>query len=324
MRGATAASLGAASAALVVSLLVPGWWRLDGWVLVGGLIMGLPHGAMDHLVPRLRLSSPPGWWRTSLFGVVYAAVAAVAWLLFRAFPETGTCVFIALAVLHFAAGEGTFAALRAGVASHNALRGAVAATAAVVVTLLPVTLHWRQVQHYLVALIPTVQVQLPEPALHLTTTTLLICAGAAAASAAIHRLWPEALELCVLTALAVAAPPAVSFGVYFGAWHSVRHLAVLVEEDPQNASALASGRTRGPLARLARDVAGPTAVAALVVVALWQWSANGDLQHFVAADLAVLAGLTVPHAIVVWWLDHSRTHPDLGARSSPSARVADC
>ena len=55
-RVATAVSVVAVGAAVAVELLVPGGWAAWAWLpLVSGLLVGLPHGAVDHLVPARRL-----------------------------------------------------------------------------------------------------------------------------------------------------------------------------------------------------------------------------------------------------------------------------
>ena len=108
-------------------------------------------------------------------------------------------------------------------------------------------------------------------------------------------------ELALLAVTAVVAPPLAAFGAYFGGWHSVRHLARLLAEDPANAPELRAGRLARPLARFARAAALPTAAALATVLALWALA--GGWRAFVAADLVVLAALTAPHLVVVAWLD---------------------
>jgi Brp/Blh family beta-carotene 15,15'-monooxygenase len=111
----------------------------------------------------------------------------------------------------------------------------------------------------------------------------------------------SAAELVLPTAAALAVPPTAFLGAYFGAWHSGRHTARLLAEDPANAAELSAGRLGRPLLRFARTAALPTAAALGTVLALW--AAAGGWQVFVAADLSVLAALTVPHVVVVGWLD---------------------
>ena len=105
----------------------------------------------------------------------------------------------------------------------------------------------------------------------------------------------------LLTVAGLVVPVAAFFGAYFGTWHSGRHTARLVAEDPVNAADLAAGRLGRPLLRFARIAALPTTAALATVLALWV--SAGGWEAFVAADLAVLAALTVPHVVVVTWLD---------------------
>ncbi|MDP9390151.1 MAG: hypothetical protein M3P89_01910 [Actinomycetota bacterium] len=101
--------------------------------------------------------------------------------------------------------------------------------------------------------------------------------------------------------LVLAAPPLVAFGVYFGAWHSVRHVARMVAEDPANAADLADGRLAAPLARFSTAATLPT-VAVLAALAVL-WSAAGGGYGLVVTHLPLLAALTLPHVLVVAWLD---------------------
>jgi len=70
-------SIGVLTAVLLVQLTAPAVWAQWGWlVLVAGLLTGLPHGAVDHLVPAflLRENAP----RLVLVVVGYAGTAVAA------------------------------------------------------------------------------------------------------------------------------------------------------------------------------------------------------------------------------------------------------
>ncbi len=75
--------------------------------------------------------------------------------------------------------------------------------------------------------------------------------------------------------LVLAAPPLVAFGVYFGAWHSVRHVAGMVAEDAANAADLADGRLAAPLARFSTAAALPTVAVLATLAVLWSLSEAG-------------------------------------------------
>jgi Brp/Blh family beta-carotene 15,15'-monooxygenase len=117
-----------------------------------------------------------------------------------------------------------------------------------------------------------------------------------AAALLVRRRRLEALEVGVLLAVALLLPPPVALALFFGAWHSVRHVARVVAEDP--------GPPAAALLRFLRSAAVPTAVA-LGALLLLERLADGG-QGLVTALVPVLAALTVPHALVVTWLDRAQ------------------
>ena len=319
-RAATTASLAAAALAVGVEVLVPGGWGpAAGAVLLGGLLLGLPHGAIDHLVPAYRLRWRPV--RMVLFALGYAALAGVAYAAFRAVPAAALAVFVAVSAWHFGSGETAFADLRTGRPVRGRITAATVVGAAVV--LVPLARGLADPAGETAALVGGVAPGWSPPAPGVLQLVVLVVAAAAACLGIAllrRRRWLEAAELSVLLVLVLGAPPLVAFGVYFGAWHSVRHVARMVAEAPANAADLADGRLPAPLARFATPAGLPTSavLAALAVL----WSAAGGWQGLVVAHLPLLAALTLPHVLVVAWLD--RQAPRGGGTQSGSRRMGTC
>ncbi|MDV6260603.1 Brp/Blh family beta-carotene 15,15'-dioxygenase [Rhodococcoides yunnanense] len=285
---------------LAVQFVRPdGWDSLEFWPLVVGLLIGLPHGALDHLVPTWWLGrrAPVVIW----FALAYGAAAAAAFLLFRTFPVAGIAIFLLLSAWHFACGETGFSDLRGGdPTAYAALRRLARAA---VVLLLPAAVHPTQVADLITEITNksfTVTAHLRTGALVFSLAAVFIGIGACLLAG--RRL--DAVELMLLVVLALSVSPLVAFGVYFGGWHSVRHLARSMLDDPANLPALAQGKWRAPLRRLALDAAGPTAIILVTLGLLW--SLSDGWQGFVTTYLALLAGLTVPHMMVVAWADRRR------------------
>ncbi len=132
-------------------------------------------------------------------------------------------------------------------------------------------------------------------------TVVLAVVAPAGAALAVERLlagrWLEAAEVAVLLALVLLAPPFAASGVWFGCRHSVRHVARVVADDP--------GDDPDALRRFAVAAALPTA--AVLAVGALLWSAGDGWTGLVATALPLLAALTLPHALVVAWLDRTRT-----------------
>lgn len=312
---ATVVSTGTMLAVLAVKLLVPGGWGGAAWaVLVAGLVLGLPHGAVDHLVPAFVLG--PRAPRLPLVVAAYAAVAVGTWLAFRSVPAVALIVFVAVSLLHFGAGEVAFDAERAG----HPLRPdpvAVLATGGAVLVL-PIVGDHATVAPIIALLVPGSSGVLPG-GLTVGATGLVLTAVVVTVAARLRRhRYLAAAELVLLVAVGLLVPPMAAFGAYFGAWHAVRHVARLVAKDPANAALLQAGRLGRPLGRFALAAAAPTAVSVLAVLGLWAL-ADG-WRGFVTANLAVLAGLTVPHALLVaWWDRQPRGRPlSADATSKPA------
>src|SRR3954470_17440477 len=306
---AAVVSRSAVGAVLAVQLLVPGGWGAAAWVpLVVGLLAGLPHGAVDHLVPGYVL----GRSRRRLGAVVagYVLLAALALVAFETWPGPALAVFVLASAAHFGTGETAFDDLRSGAAPRVDVLGALAFGSAAAV--LPLVAHPDAVAPVLAAIVPGSSGRMPQPFAVVAEIAVLVVVAVAAAVRVGRGRRASAAELVLLAVTEAVAPPLAAFGAYFGGWHSVRHLARLLPEDPSNGDDLAAGRLTRPLARFARAAALPTAAALATVLALWALA--GGWHAFVAADLVVLAALTAPHLVVVAWLDRR------GRRGAPLPR----
>jgi Brp/Blh family beta-carotene 15,15'-monooxygenase len=309
---ATAVSTGAVAAVLAVELLVPGGWGGAAWLpLVAGLLLGLPHGAVDHLLPSYRL----GWHRPRLlaFAAGYAALAAVGWAVFTAVPGPALLVFVLVSAWHFGTGETAFADLRAG--RPPGPRPGAATVLGAVVLLVPLVRGSAEVTTISAAVVPGWDGRLPGAIAVVVLAVVLPAAVLLAGAAAVRRRWLEASEVVLLLALVLLVPPPAAFGVWFGAWHAARHVARVVAEDPAGAADLRAGRLGPGLRRFAVRAAAPTAAVLAVLALLWS-SADG-WRGFVAAYLPLLAALTMPHVLVVAWLDR------VGAQAG-SRRMGTC
>ncbi|MGY2082435.1 Brp/Blh family beta-carotene 15,15'-dioxygenase [Blastococcus sp. SYSU DS0539] len=304
-RAATRWSGAAAGAVLAVDVVVPGGWGATGSaaVLVAGLLVGLPHGAVDHLVPAWRF----GWslTRLALFGAAYAGLAAGAYAAFTTAPGPALLIFVVVSAWHFGTGETAFADLRAGRPVRP--RPGSALVLGGLVLLVPLLRGLGAPGSDTGALTAAVAPGWGGVPPGAATAAVAVLSGAGVVLAVVlarrHR-WLEAGEVVLLTALVLVVPPLAAFGVYFGAWHSMRHVARVMAEDPANGADLVAGRLARPLRRFALAAGAPTAVVLLVLAALWS-SADG-WRGLVATDLPLLAALTLPHVLVIGWVDRTQ------------------
>ncbi len=138
--------------------------------------------------------------------------------------------------------------------------------------------------------------------------TWLLAAVVAIAAAARAERRAVVVDVLLVGALGLLAPPLVAFAVWFAGWHSLRHCARLLTVDPRSAGLLADGRPGAAVRALARLALWPTlaAVAALAAL-LVATAAAADPAQAVGGTLLVLLALTVPHMLVVLGLDQRET-----------------
>jgi hypothetical protein len=113
--GFTVISVIALAAALAAQAAVPDLLARAGTAIaIIGIVVGIPHGAVDHMVPFWLADTPPTP-RPLLKAVLrYLTVAAAATGAFLLLPTVTVSVFLLASALHFGRGEVVFAAQRAG------------------------------------------------------------------------------------------------------------------------------------------------------------------------------------------------------------------
>ena len=284
-------------------------------VAVVGALIGIPHGAVDHLVPWWW--GPPGAThkvgssrgttsRLLLFAGGYTACAGVALTALLLAPTPTLVVFLLLSAVHFGLGEVVTSAERSGrPVTHTAGDWLVTAAHGFVVVGM---LLWSQpaaTDPFLRPLSPW----LADGAMRSRGVGLLLVAATVTMSLVVllrARRRLEAAELALLAVLFSTAPPLAAFGVYFGLWHSLRHTGRLLDLARRRLrwTGLAAPGWGASVVLLGRVGLWPSTVAFAAVVALWFARDLASLQ----AEIAVLLALTFPHAAVVWALDRREEH----------------
>lgn len=266
-----------------------------------GVVIGVPHGAVDHLVPWWwSAGSAPPLRRVLTFAVGYAGIAAAALAALLFAPTPTLTAFLVLSAVHFGRGEVVAWAERAGrpvPAPMQDLLPSAAAGAAVVGLLLWTTPE--TVDPLLRRLSPALAdgVLTLRPAGLVAVAVLVLLALARLLA---ERRPVEAGELLLIAGVFALAPPLAAFGVYFGLWHAVRHTGRLLDLAREAVVGTRRVGTWGEAGcRLARDGWLPTGAALAAIYALW---ALRDVAGF-EAQVSILLALTFPHAAVVWVLD---------------------
>lgn len=265
--------------------------------LAVALLLGLPHGAVDHVVAAQRIGGRRGW---AVGTIGYGAAALVTLWLAGAAPQIVWPAFLLLSAWHFGTGEAdaTRQPGRRGFASDDLTHAA--GTGSLVVGGLMVA-GAEQLRPLAVTVTPRIAFLL-DPAL---VRGVAILTGVLVAAAIAHALVAgrpdRILDLGLLLVLFLAAPPLWAFAAYFGLWHAPRHIARLLADEEPFASTPANRRLR----RFARTAAVPTGIAVAAMLGLAAASTQLDTVEVTAVALRVTAAVTFPHALLVTWMDLS-------------------
>lgn len=281
-------------------------------LLASVVLLGLPHGAVDYLVPA-RLTDASLARSALAVGLLYAVVGgAYALLWFRA-PAVAAALFVAVTWFHWGQGD-VHALVTFADGSHLETCSLRAATCLVrgglpmLVPLVAFPDRYRAVVGTWVALFGR---ELSAPWLFAWETraavggaflsvTLLTLAGGYRRGGWRRGWRVDAGETALLWLFFLTVPPLVAIGVYFCVWHSLRHVLRVVAVDD------AAGRaTRARFRRFLREAAPLTALALLLLVGfgLAVPGPVASVEGLAALYLVFIAVLTLPHVLVVTWMD---------------------
>lgn len=269
-------------------------WQV--WLAVIALAVGIPHGALDHIVTVPNMQPA----RLAIFVGGYLAITGLVILVILRWPVQGFIFVVLMSAIHFGMGDASFTIQSNETGSTRRSRWWIyalpAGTLPVVVPLTnsgssqaltlvnPALLNWHNgFDEILFWLTITIGI--------VAATYLLLC-----------KQLVDARDLLILGSLAVLTPPLVAFSAYFGLWHALRHTARLsLEIDKPRALAM-TGNWRSALWRTTLPGVPAligTMIFAGVITAIGGW---GFSQYFWIA-LVVVWALTVPHMALTWRLD---------------------
>ena len=290
-------------AALAMALLLPARLAaLAPTIAVAGIVLGVPHGAVDHLVPGwVANRSFRGRWLVRVLAL-YVATAVVAAVAFWLNPSAMLGLFLVVSVAHFGWGDVVYSAERRGDPPPRVREGAlVSAAHGLAVIGLPLA-AWPTVSEAVLApLAPGLATGLAGLAGSTATLLILGLVAVAVTTLLARDERRSAAELVGVTLLFAVVTPLAAFGLYFGLWHAVRHTSRLL---PLVRPA-GSGAERVRAYALAATVPTALALASLAVVG-WGFAEGPAAAPVVSAGVGVMLALTFPHVGVVALLDRSR------------------
>ena len=273
-------------------------WQIA--VALFALAVGIPHGALDHLVTLPRAS----FSRMTLFTVGYIAIAALAVWAILMWNVIGFIGVVIMSAVHFGVGDAAFIterdrASQSKQASHLA-QFCYAFAAGSLPVVVPLT---NDRSTSALAAVNEDLVNWHGGRDTELMTTVLAFALVAFVVLAVNRRWRDFVDLAILSALALLTPPLVAFAAYFGMWHAMRHTARLTLNLQSSQQSIADNRPARAF-RQAVIPGIPALVGTFIVSLLIGIQTPGKLSdEYLWLSLVVVWALTVPHMMVTAKLD---------------------
>ena len=292
--------------AIAASIAFSSWLGADSlyWQVVMAVValaIGIPHGALDHLVTLPK--SAPG--KMALFVVIYVAIALAAIWAILQWNVWGFIAVVIMSATHFGIGDSAF------ISELNHLKGNTSSKFPVwayapAAGLLPVVIPL--VNSRSTEALTKVNAELINWHYGYTSEIQIAVAAIATLSAMAlisRKRYRDLLDLALLAALASVAPPLVAFAVYFGCWHAMRHTARLTSLLPRSIASYEGGNSRGAFTHAV--IPGlPALAGTLIFVALLAGFSQSNVSDtFLWLTLVTIWALTVPHMIVTAKLDRA-------------------
>ncbi len=306
----------------LLPVAVPVWIQLLPLVLSAALF-GLPHGAIDHLVPGKVLGQPLALRQMGVFLTAYIIPVFVMIGVWAVAPVAGFVFFILLTWFHWGLGDLHAVLAFSGAdflnsRAHRALAALIRGALPMMVPLVFSPGDYSMTAEAVASSFGAVNMNAIAWAFGssfrasvavVLLTLIVISAGftlpRARRDGQMRAWWVYVGEVGLLLAYFALVPPLLAIGVYFCLWHSTRHIARLLLLDEPSTAALERGQTGVALGRFFRQAAPLTGVALAMLGGLYVLvpTQPDDLLAAVGLYLALIAGLTVPHTLVVTWMD---------------------
>jgi len=271
-------------------------WQIS--LAVIALIIGIPHGALDHLV-TLPKDKPA---KMALFVIIYVLIAVAAvWAILR-WNVLGFQLVVIMSAAHFGIGDAAFIAeserLNNGVSKSLTDRLIYSLPAGLLPVFVPLTSDLTN------SALSEVNPQLINWAgsnSNLIHLLVLLIAASSLFILVLKRDDKSAMDLALLAALSILTPPLVAFAIYFGLWHALRHTARLTLNLSQ--SEIAYQNNEPKRAFINAVLPGIPALIGTFIVAAVLAATNPDNSRLLWSILVVIWALTVPHMMVTAKLD---------------------
>ena len=283
-----------------IALTNLGSFPLEAQVVLAliALTIGIPHGAVDHLITVPKLTGI----KMLLFLAGYLAVVALAVLFILNQNTLGFQIVVLMSAVHFGIGDAAFVSeIDRREESKKSWPKLVFAFASGF-TPVVIPLVNSQSAEALNRVKPTLVDWVGDlgPMFFVTMVSLAITSVLIMLTL---KRWQEAIDLALLISLALVAPPLVAFAFYFGLWHALRHTGRLTLELDSAKLKHQAGKPRQAFAKA--FLAGiPALIITLLGTLVLGISQGFEFnQDYLWYLLVVIWALTVPHMALTARLD---------------------
>lgn len=261
--------------------------------LASAIVLGVPHGACDPWVPGWLLHRPSRLLFLVLFFALYLALSFLYLLAWKAAPFPATLFFLFLTAWHWGTAD-------ASLLFPPGLRWLLFGLGrGLWIMLAPFAFHTPEAWGVVLLMAPDAGVS-PSPTFF--QALLILPLLLTMASRPEKKEWGETGLLLLLLAF---TPPLVGVGTYFVAFHAWRHLLRLAEIRDNLKSTTELKTWLGSLGRLLLFAVPLTMATLALFPALPRFLGLHPTspEDWVGPYLILLAVLTLPHAMLVGWVD---------------------
>lgn len=291
---------------IVLTLIFSNWFGANSlnWqvaMAVIALVIGIPHGALDHLV-TLPKSKPV---IMAIFIIIYVVIALAAIWAILQWNVWGFIAVVIMSATHFGIGDSAYIS-ELDRLHHKSTQPIPVWAYASAGGLLPVVIPLvnnrstealTKVNAHLINWHHGYTSEIQIAVALITALSLLVLLS--------RKRYRDMFDIVLLATLSSVAPPLVAFAVYFGCWHAMRHTARLTSLLPKSIAAYEAGKwirafTYAVIPGL------PALVGTLFfVLILAGFGKDNVTDSFLWLTLVTIWALTVPHMMVTAKLDRA-------------------
>ena len=256
------------------------------------LLVGIPHGAIDHLITIPRTSQR----KFIAYIVGYILIAILAGWAIATWNLLGFQIVVVMSALHFGFGDAAYRNEETVYLKEDKYPLWVESVYAIPAGFLPVVLPLTDSRTLdaLERIQPTL-INWAGSSSNAIRSYTMVLGVACILLLIVTRHYSHAFDLALLSLLAIIAPPLIAFAVYFGFWHAIRHTARLVPKLDSAMEQIENGNPKRAIA--AAVIPGLYAIAGTFVIAVVLMVASPDKfsSSMLWSTLVIIWALTVPH-----------------------------